>query len=63
MQRIQTRVRLAEVYKMDRETITRMLIRIGITHSYALSPIEVEMFLNKYGDPKKLKKMAEKFAD
>lgn len=62
MQRIQTRIRLAEAYNVDRDTITRWLRRIGITHRSALTPIDLEIIFNKIGDPNKMKELAEKFA-
>jgi hypothetical protein len=58
MQRIQTRKRLAEIYKADPETITRWLAKIGITHSCSLTPIELELFISKIGTPEQLKQSA-----
>jgi abortive infection bacteriophage resistance protein len=58
MQRIQTRKRLAELYNADRETITRWLNKIGITHSCSLTPIELEMFVQKIGTPEQIKQSA-----
>ena len=58
MKRIQTRKALAQIYGLDRETITRYLQRIGIMHRASLTPIEVEMFITKIGTPEQLKASA-----
>ncbi len=60
MQRVQTRKRLAELYKADRETITRWLAKIGITHRCHLTPIELELFITKIGTPEQLKESAKR---
>lgn len=61
MNRIQTRVRLAELYGVDRETISAWLKRIGITHRASLTPLELEIFANKIGTPEQLKRAKEMF--
>lgn len=57
---IQTRKRLGELYGVDRETISRWLKRMGITHSGCLTPQELELFVNEVGVPGQLKQMAER---
>ncbi|WKZ60789.1 MAG: hypothetical protein QY309_04745 [Cyclobacteriaceae bacterium] len=56
---IQTRTRLGQLYGVDKQTISCWLKRIGIMHSCALTPLELELFVTKYGTPEQLKKVSE----
>lgn len=44
-----TRAALAKEFERDKETITRWLVAIGVTHNEALSPSEIERFYRQYG--------------
>jgi len=63
MKRIQTRVRLGELYGVDPETITRWLHRIGITHSGSLTPMDLHNFVTKIGEPAQVKEIAERLKE
>jgi len=58
MKRIQTRTGLADQYGIHRKTFTRWLASIGITHRCALTPLELEIVMNKIGTPEKLNQVA-----
>jgi hypothetical protein len=59
MNRIQTRVRLAEIYGVDRQKISVWLREMGITHRASLTPLELELFITKIGTPDQLKRAKE----
>ncbi len=50
----QTRKRIAESLSMDPRTLTKRLAEIGINHSRALMPIEVDLITQKIGTREQL---------
>jgi hypothetical protein len=56
----QTRSYLAQKYGLCRQTISKLLAeRCGITHNSHLTPIDIELFIQKVGTPEQLKKAVE----
>lgn len=55
MKIIQTRTHLAFKYGCNYRTISKWLRLIGITHRRALSPDEIQRFIEHYGTPEQLK--------
>lgn len=58
MKIIQTRSGLANQYGIHRQTFSKWLESIGITHNKALTPIELQIVLNKIGTPEQLRQAA-----
>jgi hypothetical protein len=58
---IETRKYLAELFGWDKETLTRKLRAIGITHRGLLTPMDLQLIYNKIGTPEQRKKLAEMF--
>lgn len=63
MRVIPTRKSLSVAFGWHVETLRKKLADIGITHSGALTPIDLELIHQKIGNPKKLRELAEKFAE
>lgn len=61
MKRIQTRRGLAEQLGWHHETLSKKLHEIGIKHSGALTPLDLELVANKIGTPEKLRQMTAVF--
>jgi hypothetical protein len=57
MKIIQTRIGLANQYGIHRQTFTKWLVTIGITHNKALTPIELQIVMNKIGTPEQLRQV------
>jgi len=60
VKRIQTRKCLAEKYEVDPRTITRWITFAGLGTNIrrSLTPLELQIFINKIGTPDQLKQAA-----
>ena len=55
MKIIQSRSFLGERYGICGRTVTKMLKEIGIHHGHHLTPLDLDIFMKKYGTPEQLK--------
>ena len=60
----QTRQYLAKKYGLCRQTISKLLAeKCGITHNGHLTPLDLEVFIQKVGTPEQFKRAVELLKD